>query len=130
MGKSLNILCIDGDAAEREAIQEYVGILNWSITFALNCKDGYQHATAGKFDLIVTEHKLPDCDGIELVRELRAECGPNSATPVLLSTGSLCERVVSVARDASIDATVLKPMLFTTFKGEVQKLVGRCQIQL
>ena len=126
MPKQLSILCVADDAAERDAIQEYVGILDWPITFALNCTEGYEQATTRKFDLIVTEHKLPDCDGIELVRELRDGGGPNSETPVLMCAGLLSDSVVRGARNASIDAMVVKPMLFTTFKGESSRLIGRC----
>lgn len=125
MGKKLNILCIESDPADREAVRNYGDILDWSVTFARDCTEGFESASSRAFDLIVAKQDPPECDGIELANEVRLSQGPKSTTPVVLNTSRICENTREKARAAAIDALVQSPMLLSTFKAQLLRVVAQ-----
>lgn len=124
MRQQLDILCIESDPAEQEAIREYGSILDWSVTFARNCTDGFNLSSARAFDLIFANQDLPDCDGFELAREIRESDGPNRQTPVVLNASKVSEDTRAQAKAAAINALIVRPLIFSTFKEGLLRAVG------
>jgi DNA-binding response OmpR family regulator len=77
---------------------------------------------SGEFDAIVLDLRLPDRDGLELLRELRAA---GNATPVLILTarGALDERVAGL--DSGADDYLAKPFAFPELIARMRALVRR-----
>jgi CheY-like chemotaxis protein len=77
------ILLVDdnkmGLAARRSVLEE----LGHTVVTANNGLDGFEKASAQKFDLVVTDWKMPKVDGLELIRRLRD--GVHSGPIILLS---------------------------------------------
>jgi DNA-binding response OmpR family regulator len=81
------------------------------------------HAVAnGEFDAIVLDLRLPDRDGLELLRDLRAA---GNTTPVLILTarGALDERVAGL--DSGADDYLAKPFAFPELIARLRALVRR-----
>ena len=53
---------------------------------------------------------MPDMDGREATRILRAQAGPNQTTPVIAITASATERDWEACRAAGMDGHVAKPI--------------------
>jgi len=77
------ILLVDdnkmGLAARRSVLEE----LGHTVVTANNGLDGLEKAMAQKFDLVVTDWKMPKVDGLELIRRLRE--GVHTGPIILLS---------------------------------------------
>jgi DNA-binding response OmpR family regulator len=81
------------------------------------------HALAtNKFDAIVLDLRLPDRDGLELLRDLRAAC---NTTPVLILSArvALDERVGGL--DSGADDYLAKPFAFPELTARLRALVRR-----
>jgi CheY-like chemotaxis protein len=67
--------------AARKAILEEVG---HRVTAATSGEDAWEHLSASKFDLVVTEYKMAKMNGIELVKRIR---GLEPAVPIIMLSG-------------------------------------------
>lgn len=75
---------MDGNSsglAARKAVLEEAG---HEIRGVANAAEAFDQFASQKFDLVVTDHKPPRMDGIELIRRLRSSDG---YTPVVLLSG-------------------------------------------
>jgi CheY-like chemotaxis protein len=54
---------------------------------AENGRVGLEQATARSYDLIVSDIRMPEMDGIAMVEHIRSGQGPNRSTPVVILTG-------------------------------------------
>jgi two-component system response regulator HydG len=78
------ILLVDGNAAglaARKTVLEEHGHKVWVAT---GCADAFEQFSSHKFDLVVTDHKMPRTDGLGLISKIK-ELSPD--TPVVLLSG-------------------------------------------
>jgi CheY-like chemotaxis protein len=54
---------------------------------AADGRAGLERATIRGYDLIVSDIRMPEMDGIAMVQEIRNGAGPNRTTPVVILTG-------------------------------------------
>ena len=79
-----HILLVDdnklGLSARRSVLEE----LGHRITTAPNGVDAFEQFTSDKFDLVVTDYKMPRMDGLELIARIRKT---SPGVPVILISG-------------------------------------------
>ena len=119
-----NILCVEDDPADQEALRGYADILGWPMTFAMNCAEGYERANSRRYDVILTDQNMPDCSGLDLIRKIRSSDGPSKNTPVLLNSWGLSDSVRAIAQALAVNVVLPKPVLLSTFKTEIRKLAA------
>ena len=81
------ILIIDDERAIRNTLKEILEFENYTVETAENGKTGIQMAQAGDFDLIYSDIKMPETDGMEVLGILKQ---PESATcnvPIVMISG-------------------------------------------
>ena len=61
--------------------------LSFAVELAPNGQVGLDKANADPYDLILSDIKMPEMDGITMVRVIREGGGPNKSTPIVLLTG-------------------------------------------
>ncbi len=95
--------------------------------------EGYEVVSAGSrqaalwamrgepFGLVIADLRLPDGDGLEVVRAARATPAP---TPVIVFTGFASERNRRAALDAGAAAYLSKPFSIAAFTGLVHQILG------
>src|SRR5690348_11879244 len=83
-GRTPHILLVDdnrqGLIARKSLLQE----LGCSVSTALNPDEALELFSNRKFDVVVTDYKMPRMDGIELIRQIRAL---NGGTRIILLSG-------------------------------------------
>ncbi|HEX9139038.1 MAG TPA: response regulator transcription factor [Steroidobacteraceae bacterium] len=77
------ILLVEDDPRLAEMLSEYLGQAGFLVTVAAMGAAALEHLSAAQFDSIVLDLMLPDMDGLDLCRKVRAK----SDTPVLMLTG-------------------------------------------
>src|SRR5437763_13690080 len=78
------ILLVDGSAAglaARKTVLEEHGHKVW---VASSSSDAFEQFSGHRFDLVVTDHKMPRMDGLGLIKKIRAL---SPATPIVLLSG-------------------------------------------
>ncbi len=77
------ILIIDDERAIRNTLKEILEFEGYEIVLADNGKQGLELALAGNFDLIYTDIKMPEMDGLELLEQLH----PRISAPIVMISG-------------------------------------------
>jgi CheY-like chemotaxis protein len=74
-------------------------------------------------DIIVTDLKMPNLDGISFVRRLRALPGDEAMTPVVMVTGHATPARVVAARDAGVNEFIVKPVNGRMLADRLQRII-------
>ena len=88
------ILLIEDDPRLAEMVSEYLGEAGFRVSVAAGGRAGLERLAREPFDALVLDLMLPDMDGLEVCRELRAK----HETPVLMLTarGDAADRIVGL----------------------------------
>ena len=91
---SEQILLIEDDVRLAAMVSDYLGQSGFAITAAHSGADGLMRHTAQDFDAVILDLMLPDTDGLEVCRKLRA----TSTIPVLMLTakGDPMDRIIGL----------------------------------
>jgi len=92
------ILLIEDDVRLAEMVSSYLGEAGFSVAHAATGNAGISLATRDGFDALILDLMLPDLDGLEVCRRIRARAG----TPILMLTarGDAMDRVVGLEMGA------------------------------
>lgn len=80
----VRILLVDDNANGRTARRAVLEELGHRVVTAANGSDGLDEFHAHKFDMVVTDYKMPRMDGLELIAHLRKEV---PTLPIVLLSG-------------------------------------------
>jgi len=69
---SVSILVVEDDAAMRDLLTEELSDAGYSVQAASGASVGLEIARAHHFDLIITDLRMPEMDGFDLIRGVRA----------------------------------------------------------
>ncbi|MBU2567221.1 MAG: response regulator, partial [Elusimicrobia bacterium] len=67
----MKILVIDDDEEIHETLNVFLQSLGYESKYALNAREGLKQAVIYEPDVIFLDIRLPDKDGIEILREIR-----------------------------------------------------------
>ena len=79
-----NLLIIEDDAAFCQMLQKFLTKRGYEVETSFNAPDAKQKIQKSNFDLILTDLRLPDYDGIQLLSDIKSV---NPATQVIVMTG-------------------------------------------
>ena len=68
------ILVVDDEEGMREGLEKALCLAGFSVATAANAAEGLQKLRQERFDLAFVDYKLPDMDGIEIIRRSETEC--------------------------------------------------------
>jgi len=117
------LLVVEDDPGIRSALIHALSDRGHAVDSAPSAMQGLQQAISGDPELVVLDLGLPDLDGVELLRMLRAV----SSTPVVVATARDDEEQVVRALDAGADDYVIKPFSATTLEARIRAVLRRTQ---
>ncbi len=93
-----NILMIEDDARLARMVSDYLGQAGMTVMIAADGAAGIASLKRAPADLVLLDLMLPDGDGLEIFRRIRAIAGAASRTPVIMLTakGDPTDRVVGL----------------------------------
>ncbi|MFT7558982.1 MAG: two-component system chemotaxis response regulator CheY [Flavobacteriales bacterium] len=83
----------------------------------------YQAATAKRYDLILTDYHMPNCNGIELITRLRKLSMYNGVPILVVSTESNRSKK-DEGRKVGANGWIIKPVDKETLMPAVRKMLG------
>ena len=102
--KSMNqhLLMIEDDARLANMVREYLGQSGFQVAHAGDGQMGLSTLQAQPADLVILDLMLPDMDGLEVCRRIRALPGTLAQTPILMLTakGDPMDRIVGLEMGA------------------------------
>ncbi|MCX6726145.1 MAG: response regulator transcription factor [Candidatus Shapirobacteria bacterium] len=118
----MKILIIEDEHKIANSIKKGLEQESYVVDVAYNGADGYDLAVSENYDVIVLDLMLPDMDGIEICRKLRAE---NIHIPILVLTakGQLEDKVAGL--NSGADDYLVKPFAFIELLARIKALARR-----
>ena len=113
-----SILIIDDDHAITEMLHHHFASKGWVATGAERGERGRELADKLSPDIILLDIKLPDMDGLEVLRRLKGQ-GSSSAVVMMTGGGSIPSAVEAIKLGA--EQYLTKPLMFA----ELDRLVDR-----
>jgi two-component system, NtrC family, response regulator PilR len=101
MLKRAKILIVDDERSIREVLEIFLKKEGFSVTSASNGLEGLNQVKASDFDLIISDIKMPDMSGIDLLRELRTT-GFNGQV-ILLTAFATAETAIQALKMGAFD---------------------------
>ena len=106
------ILVIDDERAIRNTLKEILEFEGYTVDVAENGRVGLDMALATKYDLIYTDIKMPEMDGMEVLQTYRKsiqEHGGDDAPIVMISGHGTVETAVDALKSGAYDF-IVKPL--------------------
>ena len=96
------LLMIEDDARLADMVSTYLGQSGYQVAHAGNAHAGLTSLQTHPVDLVILDLMLPDMDGLEVCRRIRALPGDLARTPVLMLTakGDPMDRIVGLEMGA------------------------------
>src|ERR671912_697621 len=106
----MKVLIADDEAVSRRLLQNYLQKWGHDVTVAENGAEAWRLFEAGGFAVVITDWEMPQMDGVELVRRIRAASasGPGYVYTILLTARSQKEDLVE-GMEAGADDFLTKP---------------------
>ena len=121
-----HVLLAEDNELNWEVARELLGALGLELTWAENGReavDAFASSEPGTFDAVLMDIRMPEMDGYQATRAIRALPRPDAATvPVIAMTADAFSEDIERARDAGMDAHVAKPIDLR----ELVRTLARC----
>jgi two-component system chemotaxis response regulator CheY len=128
MTPSLKFLIVDDFSTMRRIIRNLlkeIGYVN-----ADEAEDGVAALAklrGGSFDFVVSDLNMPNMNGFELLREIRADAALKSL-PVLLVTAEAKKEDIITAAQVGASGYIVKPFTKATLEEKLDKIVQKLQL--
>ena len=118
-GRPLRVLVVDDHDINRRAIQLILQPLGCDIATAADGMAALKICEDASFDLIFMDVRMPELDGRETTRRLRAGTSPNAGTPVIAVTADTSADDIAACMAAGMTYFVPKPITPALLLGAV-----------
>jgi len=122
--KALHVLCVEDNPVNLQLVRELIALRPLvRLRTAEDGLSGVFAALAEPPELVLLDIQLPDIDGVEVMRRLRAQPSTAGCCIVALSADAMPARI-SAALAAGFDDYWTKPIQFDTFLGHLDRMVA------
>ena len=121
--RKTRILAVDDEPIIGESLAYNLEAPHRKITVAPNGKEALSLAAKQKFDVVITDHWMPQSGGLELVRALRKR---KYKGKIVVLSGHLSPENIGVYEDLEIEEVISKPVMME----ELRDVVGNLEEDL
>jgi signal transduction histidine kinase/ActR/RegA family two-component response regulator len=120
----LRVLVVDDHAINRRAIQLILQALDCEIAMAEDGLAALEACERTQFDVVFMDVRMPELDGRETTRRLRAGGGLNAAIPVIAVTADTAPEDIAACTAAGMNYFVSKPLTPGALLGALSQVLG------
>ncbi len=118
--KPERVLVIDDDQSVAQIVELLLAQAGYDVTLAPSATKGLEKFHAEAFDLVVTDLKLPDLSGLEIIRRVKAL---DDSLPIIMMTSfSSIDSAVQALRSGAVDY-IIKPFNNDEFVFSVERAI-------
>jgi len=122
--RAMRVLVVDDHEINRRAIQLILQPLGCDIATAADGLAALAICDKSAFDLIFMDVRMPELDGRETTRRIRAGDGPNARTPIIAVTADTDAKDIQACTDAGMTYFVPKPLTPASLLGAVSHVMA------
>jgi signal transduction histidine kinase/DNA-binding response OmpR family regulator len=110
LGRPLRVLIADDNATNRLVASKMLKEFSVQTTMACDGAEAVAVATQFELDVILMDVRMPEMDGLQATRAIRARGGQFTALPIIAFTANAFADDVQACRDAGMNGFVAKPV--------------------
>ena len=122
----MRILIVDDSSTMRRIIGNVIMQLGFNKEDYDEAEDGvkaWKMLNEGQYDIILTDWNMPNMNGLELVKKIRAE-GSHIKTPIIMITTEGGRGEVIAALRAGVNNYIVKPFPVETLKEKLDSVLN------
>lgn len=125
---SMKILIVDDSITIRRIITNALKTIGFPETVeAVDGKDALEKLSGGDVDFIITDWNMPEMNGLDFIREVRAN-PLYSSLPILMITTHASEQDVIEALKAKVNSYIVKPFTSQELKEKIEGVLKSVQV--
>jgi DNA-binding response OmpR family regulator len=122
--QKLRVLAADDEPAYRALIKQMLEVAGYRVDLAADGASALRLVDNGRYDLLLLDVMMPQIDGLELCRRVRAQ----SAVPIIMLTALSAEEQIVAGLRAGADDYVTKPFSIPELQARVEAAVRRSRL--
>ena len=117
------ILVIDDEALVIESLKKLLKKKGYDVSIAKNGLEAMQRIEEGDFDLIVSDIRMPDMNGIEIIKKIREylKRKGKGSVPEILITGYASKENLEEAKKLNVADYIYKPFNIKDFLDVIER---------
>jgi signal transduction histidine kinase/CheY-like chemotaxis protein len=127
--KGMRVLVVDDNRTARDILSEILQSFSFEVMQASSAREGIalleQADGDHPFDLLLIDWKMPEMDGIEAVRQLKASENLDQVPVVLMVTAYGREELMQEAQSVGVDGFMIKPVNPSLLFNSIMKFLGK-----
>lgn len=108
--RPLRILVAEDHPTNQKIVSLFLSTMGWSLAMANDGLEALEMAALEEFDAILMDMQMPNMDGLEATRRLRATVGYTQHVPIIALTANAMDHHRAAFMEAGADAFVPKPL--------------------
>jgi len=121
----LRILVAEDNIINQKVIAGVLAHLGHDMTLTVDGVEAVEAVEGGEFDLIIMDCQMPEMDGFQATRAIRAsERGTDRHIPIVAMTAHAMKGDDSRCYQAGMDGYVPKPIAVASIRNEIQRVLG------
>ncbi len=117
------VLVVDDFEVNTYAVGHTLKMAGYNVLKATSGKEALQVMQDSKVDLVITDYKMPEMDGVELIQHIR-RLPQYRFIPVLVLSTETSEEKKKLAYDVGITGWIHKPFVIDKFLATVKKALS------
>jgi signal transduction histidine kinase len=109
-----HVLLVDDIEMNHEVIGSFLRAAGHEVVLARGGQEAVQRAYEQVFDLILMDLRMPEMDGLEATRRIRALPKPHGAVPILALTAVTMHDQIARCHEVGMDGYIAKPVDYAT----------------
>jgi signal transduction histidine kinase/ActR/RegA family two-component response regulator len=106
----LRVLVADDNPVNRKLAKTLLEKLGHEVVLATNGREACESFRDQAADLVLMDMHMPEMDGLESTRAIRASGGAGASVPILALTANAMDDAHQEAREAGVDGVLVKPV--------------------
>ena len=127
MNTNMHILIVDDFSTMRRIVRNLLKEIGFTnVDEAEDGQVGLNKLRAGSFEFVVSDLNMPNMNGFELLRQIRADAALKHL-PVLLVTAEAKKEDIVTAAQIGASGYIVKPFTKATLEEKLGKIIGKIQ---
>jgi len=123
LSQSINVLVVEDDAASNQILVDLLRDVSCNVSSAFNGREGLTKAAESQFDIIFTDIRMPDINGLEMLKSLRRNSN-YFTTPIIAVSASSLEHERDYYLSQDFQDFIGKPYSFDEVFNALVKFAG------
>ena len=119
--RNMKILLIDDDEWIRDSLSIFFEAEGCRIVSVETAEEGLEALRLQKYDIIITDYKLPGMDGIEFLKQIQTS---HQNAKKIMITAYKSEAVIQAAKKAGVQHLIAKPFTSDTIEASLTFLAA------